>query len=234
MTSKESHIVGPRSSSFDLEEYESDTQDLLDQERNTNRFKQQRKRNWIFFVLNAFILLLNIGVLLMISVPKIVSVAEDAQVVHLPYADYTIRVPQAYSRNPSSPASIITEFQDEKGGVMGTFSYLHNLHCLKTIRHYILRDYYPKAAELYKPTPEEPIPEHIDHCIDILRQSELCHADMSLVIFEWHENEEKPVNLHHSQHVCAKPDNLNKFLEANSVPPLGHILVNPWTGRNPF
>lgn len=45
------------------------------------------------------------------------------------WIDYTIRVPLPGWRN-ATPNSILAEFQDEKGGVMGTFSFLHNLHCL--------------------------------------------------------------------------------------------------------
>ncbi len=55
---------------------------------------------------------------------------------------------------------------------------------------------------------------------------------MSLLAFEWHEDKVKPVDIHHAQHVCANTDVVNKFLEANSVPPFGSILVHPWTGMH--
>lgn len=54
---------------------------------------------------------------------------------------------------------------------------------------------------------------------------------MSLLVFEWHEDNPHPVNLHHSPHVCANTDRMNKFLEENTVPPIGPILKHPWTGK---
>jgi hypothetical protein len=92
-----------------------------------------------------------------------------------------------------------------------------------------------------------------DHCIDMydeipcikpwseclanlpatrLRQSELCHADMTLLIFEWHEDDPHPVNIHHAPHICANPDKLERFLEEHTVPPIGPILKHPWTGTS--
>ncbi|KAK2051542.1 hypothetical protein LY76DRAFT_528375 [Colletotrichum caudatum] len=237
--------------------------------------RKQRQGAWTLFAVNVFVLLLNIGVFLMMGVPRATSVAKDADGIRLPHAgwvapaielelrsfddkfgvhgdfrgkprpeldnawaeplrrkssDYTVRVPKPGWRNSTSPNTILAEWQDEKGGIMGTFSFLHNLHCLKTIRQYMLPEYYPDIAKKFKPTPEEPIPEHIDHCIDILRQSELCHADMSLMVFEWHEDDLLPVDIHHAQHVCANTDRLSEFMKLNSVPPFGSILVHPWTG----
>jgi hypothetical protein len=55
---------------------------------------------------------------------------------------------------------------------------------------------------------------------------------MSLMVFEWHEDNSRPVDIHHAQHICANTDKVNKFLEANSVPPFGSILVQPWTGKH--
>jgi hypothetical protein len=43
--------------------------------------------------------------------------------------DYTLRVPKPGWAN-ATPDAILTEFQDEQGGIMGTFSYIHNIHCL--------------------------------------------------------------------------------------------------------
>ncbi|KAF3012253.1 hypothetical protein E8E14_011334 [Neopestalotiopsis sp. 37M] len=281
MSSKESLTIDRRSSSTDLEELDWDTQNLLHHERSAKQHKNQKKRNWVLLAVNIFVLLLNIGILLMMSVPKSDTVVEISELPRLPHADwiapavqweletyddkfaihgrfrgkprpeledawaeyvrnYTLRIPKPGWVNATSNA-VLTEFQDDRGGIMGTFSFIHNIHCLreltriwKTIRQWMLPEYYPETREMYKPTPENPIPRHIDHCIDILRQSELCHADMSLLVFEWHEDNPHPVNLHHSPHVCANTDRVNKFLEENTVPPIGPILKHPWTGLEPW
>ena len=43
--------------------------------------------------------------------------------------DFTIRIPGEGFREPT-PGSILTKYEDEEGGVMGTFAFIHNLHCL--------------------------------------------------------------------------------------------------------
>lgn len=43
-----------------------------------------------------------------------------------------------------------------------------------------------------------------DHCIDFLRQSAMCHADASLVSFEWDPLKEKPMfNASEAIHSCV-------------------------------
>ncbi|KAF2715975.1 hypothetical protein K431DRAFT_308168 [Polychaeton citri CBS 116435] len=274
MSSKESLTTDRSDIVTDPEECDSDQYGLLSERISAGKRVQHERRLWAVLSVNAFVLLLNIGVLLMVTVPKgtTIIVEDDVHLPHWnwiapaietelrtfddtfhisgpyrgtprpeldeawaePVRNYTVRVPKPGWRNASSPNRILTEFQDKEGGIMGTFSFLHNLHCLKTIREYMLPDYYPDTAKAYKATPEAPLPPHIDHCIDILRQSELCHADMSLKIFEWHENNYRPVDIHHTQHVCANREKLDKFLEAHSVPPFGSILVHPWTGKSPY
>lgn len=32
-----------------------------------------------------------------------------------------------------------------------------------------------------------------DHCVEYLRQASICHADTSLVVFEWSESKSKPM-----------------------------------------
>ncbi|PTB62195.1 hypothetical protein BBK36DRAFT_1172751 [Trichoderma citrinoviride] len=278
MASKEPLPETPeRSSTSTLGDYELDTQYLMSNEKARKRNSSQQKRNWVFLAVNSFILLLNIGALLMMGVTKTVTVThrenEFPDLPHQEWIDgvidwelqvyddqftnhgqfrgvprpelddawseilqnFTLRIPKPGWRNASTPTSILTEWGDEEGGIMGTFSFLHNIHCLRTIRQYMLPDAYPKIAEKYKPGPNSPIPTHIDfldHCIDILRQSELCHADMALMTFEWREGEHDPVNIHHTPHVCANPNKITKFLEQHTVFPFG-LLRNPFNGEVP-
>lgn len=48
----------------------------------------------------------------------------------------------------------------------------HDLHCLDKIRRGIYLDFYPQDdTEIFWP--------HIEHCLDTIRQSIMCHADMT-------------------------------------------------------
>lgn len=53
-------------------------------------------------------------------------------------ADFTLRIPKPGWRNASTPTSILTEWGDEEGGIMGTFSFLHNIHCLVSYTELIM------------------------------------------------------------------------------------------------
>ena len=77
--------MDPKSPSSDLDEYDSDTQHLLSHEQNRKKYHQQKKRNWAFLAVNIFVLLLNVGLVLMMSVPKVVDVAQDTQIARLPH-----------------------------------------------------------------------------------------------------------------------------------------------------
>ncbi|KAI0133904.1 hypothetical protein BJ170DRAFT_607903 [Xylariales sp. AK1849] len=273
MASKE---VEFKSVPMDPEESDCEDQSLLDHEQRVTTARSLRVRNWAFLAVNAFVLLLNIGVLLMVTVPIVIDEAtrtipylrfphedwiEDVVEFELQNYDdkltnygqfrgvpspeldeawdsmmlrnFNVRIPEPGWREHSTPTSILTKFQDEDGGIIGTFSFIHNLYCLKTIRQYMLPDDYPRVAAMYRPTVNSPIPTHIDHCIDILRQSELCHADMALMTFESRENEPNPVNIHHTPYICANTDRIASFLENVSVPPFG-LTVNPFIGKSPL
>lgn len=75
MSSKEPLPESPeRSSTSTLGDYELDTQYLMSNEKTRKRNLSQQKRNWVFLAVNSFILLLNIGALLMMGVTKTVTV----------------------------------------------------------------------------------------------------------------------------------------------------------------
>lgn len=84
--------LDPRTPSSEFDEYEKDTQNLLGHERTTKKHKQQQKRNWAFLAVNVFILLLNVGLLLMISTPRSNTATEETPVIpRLPHQGTFIR-----------------------------------------------------------------------------------------------------------------------------------------------
>jgi len=73
-----------RDMSSDLEDCESDDQSLLDHGLNQKTVRSPRKRHWAFLAVNAFVLLLNVGILLMISSPKGVDEGADMKTIQYP------------------------------------------------------------------------------------------------------------------------------------------------------
>ncbi|RAL63941.1 hypothetical protein DID88_003129 [Monilinia fructigena] len=62
---------------------------------------------------------------------------------------------------------------DGSNDYWGSIEVYHHLHCLKVIRHYIAKDYYPDAQK-FVTEPGMIYPEHIEHCIQTLREHLIC------------------------------------------------------------
>jgi hypothetical protein len=78
---------------------------------------------------------------------------------------------------------------------------LHNLW--KT--HY--PEYYTEEARFAKENPEEWL-EHVDHCVDMLRQKLMCDADPGLITYSWLKNHYNPHPNFNVEHKCRSFDRL--------------------------
>ncbi|KAF7527335.1 hypothetical protein G7054_g10498 [Neopestalotiopsis clavispora] len=81
------------------------------------------------------------------------------------------------------------------GGYYGQLSAYHHLHCLKMLRQVLWHDAYNVS-----------IPDlrgHADHCIEDIRQSLMCHADLSVVTFDWRADKRKPWPNFHLDQTCV-------------------------------
>ncbi|TQV91039.1 tat pathway signal sequence [Cordyceps javanica] len=101
----------------------------------------------------------------------------------------------------------------EGGGYLGTLNVYHELHCLKRLHQYMYPDYYfgDLTAEQH-----EMNRLHNEHCIDFLRQSSMCHGDIGLITYEWHDNSRIPV-ANATMHQCVNWQQLDDWTRARSV-----------------
>jgi len=87
-------------------------------------------------------------------------------------------------------------------GYYGQLSVYHHLHCLRYIRDILYPDYYNKRN-----TPNRNIQVdvsvHVKHCINDIRQALMCHADTSVVTFEWEPKYRKPWPVFSNDHTCV-------------------------------
>lgn len=67
---------------------DADNLGLLTGEQEKKQNRRRKKRHWTLLAVNIFVLLLNIGALLMMSVPRPSTTAKD---VHLPHSRTSIR-----------------------------------------------------------------------------------------------------------------------------------------------
>lgn len=116
------------------------------------------------------------------------------------------------------------------GGYLAWLGVFHELHCVKLLRHWSWRDYYPEFANM---TAFEQAHNmvHIDHCIEILRSSALCRADTeALSVFKWNEKSPKPIfDTKRVDHRCVNWDSLMSSSYVDRVVTKEEMdsLVNP-------
>lgn len=77
------------------------------------------------------------------------------------------------------------QLSDGSGDYFGGLNAHHHLHCIKSVRRVIYRDYYhiPEDDMLWM---------HLDHCLEDLRQAVMCNPDLSILTYDWLPNYRKP------------------------------------------
>ncbi|KAF7794600.1 hypothetical protein EIP86_005736 [Pleurotus ostreatoroseus] len=82
-------------------------------------------------------------------------------------------------------------------------SVLHNLHCLNFLRKTIYMDHYadPATGNVGK-IPGAMVPDHIGHCLNMLRQALMCSADLSVNTMMWSDSKNQAMWDPDSVHTC--------------------------------
>jgi hypothetical protein len=115
---------------------------------------------------------------------------------------------------------------DDEGGYLASLDVFHTLHCVNKVRQSYYSDYY------HDPNPLADQHEHFDHCIDLLRQTIMCHGDISLHTYEWIDDYRFPWPSTRTEHQCRNWDRLIDWSRENYVPSLmGPILSHPVLGK---
>lgn len=80
-----------------------------------------------------------------------------------------------------------------------TVKVYHQLHCLDITRKFIWWDHYQHVDTFQDPP--EMVWEHVDHCIDLLRQVLMCNSDIGLIFYTDVGNRQ-PVARVSTTHLC--------------------------------
>lgn len=147
---------------------------------------------------------------------------------------YMIRIPPRDWAHPPSPNNSLVVINDGSGDHIATPAVLHEIHCVKTIRQFLMPSHYPETYERFKPEESGKMSVHIDHCLDMLRQSAMCHGDMTLVTYEWWDDLVFPQHPENTPHLCVNWDRLRSWTVDHSIKPRGSIITNPNTGEMPW
>ncbi|KJR86044.1 uncharacterized protein SPSK_09941 [Sporothrix schenckii 1099-18] len=95
----------------------------------------------------------------------------------------------------------------------------HQLHCLNMVRKALHPEYYvPHTPGLHTGDEDELLgPHHIDHCIDAIRQSLMCSADISSLTWSWDEHRRRHMERGTVLHTCKRFDKIQEWARAHTV-----------------
>ncbi|KAE9403035.1 hypothetical protein BT96DRAFT_512280 [Gymnopus androsaceus JB14] len=91
----------------------------------------------------------------------------------------------------------------------------HTLHCLDTLRKALHPDYY----NLTTADPPKLLfqPGHMDHCIDVIRQSLICSADVTPLVKIWDEERNRTLGRTDVVHECRDFSKIQQWAEAHHM-----------------
>jgi len=95
----------------------------------------------------------------------------------------------------------------DDGHYIAELDVFHNLHCLNMIRKALDPDYYTdwRISTTGNHIPERKnATEHVGHCVDWIRQSIMCHADTSVIVWQWEDWAGKSIVKGDIAHTCRK------------------------------
>ncbi|KAJ7275479.1 hypothetical protein B0H12DRAFT_1087474 [Mycena haematopus] len=105
----------------------------------------------------------------------------------------------AYSKIPRNQALHLANktypILGEPATYMLALDVFHELHCLDEIRKAMYPDYYPRTSEGINT-------KHMHHCISSLRQSIMCTADISTIVWQWSEKSQAAKERSDILHTC--------------------------------
>ncbi|KAI1208031.1 uncharacterized protein F4807DRAFT_468908 [Annulohypoxylon truncatum] len=113
-------------------------------------------------------------------------------------------------------------------GFVGSLGVYHELHCIKRVRKMIYWNYYYPNM-----TTDEWHHQmgHIEHCLEQIRQSAICHGDVNVIPFSWLQDDEHQIPLPTMQfgslHQCIKWDKLDAWAKERRLDLFDKELLVP-------
>ncbi|KAI9733819.1 MAG: hypothetical protein M1818_007086 [Claussenomyces sp. TS43310] len=85
----------------------------------------------------------------------------------------------------------------------------HQIHCLNNLRQLIWPERYQSLEQhVSDPADHEEHINHLDHCVDSLRQSLMCHSDISTLWWEWIPSNQRTLAHADTTHTCRNFDKI--------------------------
>ncbi|KIX93903.1 uncharacterized protein Z520_10240 [Fonsecaea multimorphosa CBS 102226] len=101
----------------------------------------------------------------------------------------------------------------ESGAYRSALDVFHTLHCVNEVRKELDNWYYDFSTHREPPNVRR---MHIDHCLDYLRQSIMCSADMTPATLFWSDANQRVYNSFTNLHTCRNLDLLHAWSKEHS------------------
>lgn len=161
-----------------------------------------------------------------------------ANMTLVPYVAFPeARLAELNKTSPGGYARVSPRYGD---GMLGFLNVFHQLHCLvrnpitmsvqahesltkhnkNLVRQYTYRDEYDYSNVTAFRAPPELVRGHIDHCIETIRKSLMCAADVTPVVFELDESRASGFKSDFNmRRKCRNFDRIQDWAIANAVQP---------------
>jgi hypothetical protein len=121
-----------------------------------------------------------------------------------------IRLPRAEAeRLPNKTYPYI----GDKGYYIAELAVFHQLHCVNAIRIALAKDYYQKVldASEFDATEGSYGRDHINHCVDAVREAIMCASDISVITWAWNDRAQKALGHGDIVHSCRNFNSIRNW-----------------------
>jgi len=117
------------------------------------------------------------------------------------------------SRIPKSQAALMVNrtiaIPGDEGNYVLILNVFHLLHCLNKLRQALYPDYYPHYGVKGI--------DHIEHCLNSIRQSLMCSVDVTPIVFQWDEKEQRSFVRTDTLHSCRNFENIRGWAKEHQL-----------------
>jgi len=114
---------------------------------------------------------------------------------------------------PRSEAALLPNktypIKDDPSFYLASLDVFHQLHCLNNVRRALHRDRYGDDMDLDE--------DHVSHCVDTIRQSLMCSADVSVNVWQWSPELSVVVGYSTQAHSCRNFEKLRDWAQSRQL-----------------
>ncbi|KAK5997737.1 hypothetical protein PT974_00094 [Cladobotryum mycophilum] len=115
------------------------------------------------------------------------------------------------------PGQESIQVNDGTDRVLITLDVFHNLNCLNDIRRYIFRSYFNESSS----SSNEASFGHLNNCVDMIRQSLMCHGDIAVGTYTWKPDHLTPWPDFRIFHECRNWDEIFAWAKEHRASSVG-------------